>query len=187
MATFTRKQTWAHNTNNADEIGTVKGGSTTEYLISITLKMGTGKGTFTHSSGGSTVGHGNAIRIRLKISEATDPKLYSDVVSVTHQSEPKSNGSTNVNDLAEYTFIFPTPVKLEANTTYNIWYSDYGQESNNVICCSKAYISGVTAQGAVKIYDGTSWKTAIPWVHDGTSWKTAIPWVNNGTSWKVST
>lgn len=36
----------------------------------------------------------------------------------------------------------------------------------------------------MKVYDGSDWKDAIPWVYDGTAWKHAIPLVYNGSKWK---
>lgn len=35
----------------------------------------------------------------------------------------------------------------------------------------------------VKVYDGSAWKNAIPFVYDGSAWKPATPMVYNGSKW----
>ena len=169
MATFSRPQSgdgsWQHNTNPSDWLGYVQTGINDEYLKSITLQMGTGIGTFTHSSGTQTEGQGNAIRIRLKIGEEVDDTLYSDIVTLTYQTV-----ATNRN-YAEYTFNFPDRPKLTANTQYKIWYSDVGNESYNVICCSKASIKGeaVESLNQMYIYHDGEWHKAKKYIyHDPT-------------------
>lgn len=174
MATFNRPSIieyngasgdWSHNTNNSDFLGSITGGTADEYLVSITLQMGTGIGTFTHTSGNSTTGEGNPIRIRLKIGETTDTNLYSDIVTLTHQTVSGSR------TYATYTFTFPTRVKILANTTYRIWYSDVGGESNNVICCKNGNenISGVTSPNATDnqmyIYHNGAWCPAKKYIY----------------------
>ena len=36
----------------------------------------------------------------------------------------------------------------------------------------------------VKIYNGSSWVKAIPWIYNGSKWVRAMPWTYNG-SWKI--
>jgi hypothetical protein len=127
--------------------------------------MGTGIGTFTHTSGNSTEGQGNPIRIRLKIGTESDATLYSDIVTITNQTV--ANNRTYV----EYTFYFPNQIKIAANTSYEIWYSDYGQESYNVVCCSKSFITGETIANLAQmyIYHSGKWCRAKKYVyHDPT-------------------
>lgn len=38
--------------------------------------------------------------------------------------------------------------------------------------------------GTVRIYNGSSWQLAIPYIYNGSSWQQAIPYVYNGSSWK---
>lgn len=38
----------------------------------------------------------------------------------------------------------------------------------------------------VRIYDGSSWRFAIPYVYDGSSWRQAIPYVYDGSTWRIS-
>ena len=172
MATFNRPSiieyngangTWAHNTNGSDIIGSITGGSTDEYLVSITLQMGTGIGTFVHDSGNSTTGEGNPIRIKLKISEEANTNLYSNEVILTHQTNADNRTYTS------YTFTFPNRVKIPANTTYRIWYSDVGNESKNVICCKSKTISGETSPNATDnqmyIYHNGAWCPAKKYVY----------------------
>lgn len=47
----------------------------------------------------------------------------------------------------------------------------------------KSTISFTASPTAVKIYNGSTWQTAIPWVYDGSTWKQATPWIYNGTKW----
>lgn len=42
-----------------------------------------------------------------------------------------------------------------------------------------------TPNGTVRIYNGSSWVLAIPYIYNGTEWKQAIPYVHNGTEWKI--
>lgn len=39
-------------------------------------------------------------------------------------------------------------------------------------------------KGIVHIYDGSTWKQAIPYVYDGSAWKQVIPYIYNGSTWK---
>lgn len=41
------------------------------------------------------------------------------------------------------------------------------------------------AKNLINIYDGTTWKKAIPYVFDGTNWREAQAQVFNGTDWKI--
>lgn len=36
----------------------------------------------------------------------------------------------------------------------------------------------------VKIYDGSSWRNAIPYVYNGSEWKRCVPMVFDGTNWR---
>ncbi len=38
-------------------------------------------------------------------------------------------------------------------------------------------------RASVKIYNGSAWVNAIPYVYDGSAWKQAIPYVYNGSTW----
>lgn len=47
------------------------------------------------------------------------------------------------------------------------------------------YTASVSYDGypTMKVYDGSNWKNAIPWVYNGTEWKKAIPMVYDGNKW----
>src|SRR5690348_9071276 len=39
---------------------------------------------------------------------------------------------------------------------------------------------------SLKVKDGTTWKSAIPWVKDGSTWKKPKTlWVKDGSTWKA--
>lgn len=44
-----------------------------------------------------------------------------------------------------------------------------------------------TDAGLVRIYNGSSWVSAIPYVYNGSEWKQCIPYVYNGSEWKICT
>lgn len=73
---------------------------------------------------------------------------------------------------------------FQAGTQYYI-YIHFGNP-NTTSLYNLVGISGIYEyNGAVQIYDGSSWRQAIPYVYDGSSWRQAIPYVHDGSSWKV--
>lgn len=58
-------------------------------------------------------------------------------------------------------------------------YAQYTGGSGTVYKSSLSY----TGYPTMKIYDGSAWKNAIPWVYDGSTWKRAMPMVYNGSKW----
>ena len=39
--------------------------------------------------------------------------------------------------------------------------------------------------GMVKIYNGSGWQNAVPYVYNGSGWQQAIPYVYNGSGWQI--
>lgn len=46
------------------------------------------------------------------------------------------------------------------------------------------YTTTTAILGIVKIWTGSAWKDAIPYIYNGSAWKQAIPYVWNGSAWK---
>lgn len=37
----------------------------------------------------------------------------------------------------------------------------------------------------IKVYDGSAWRNAIPYIYNGSSWQQAIPYLYNDSSWQI--
>lgn len=65
------------------------------------------------------------------------------------------------------------------------WNGLVGQFKKNTITSNTLTLTNTRA--TVKIYNGSAWVNAIPYVYDGSAWKQAIPYVYNGSTWTQCT
>lgn len=63
--------------------------------------------------------------------------------------------------------------------TYYIWIRGY-----NGIAINTVLYATISSGGYVYIYDGSTWRQAIPYIYDGSTWREAIPYVYNGSTWQ---
>lgn len=77
----------------------------------------------------------------------------------------------------------PTAQSVTVNYGSVHTFSAYAQYRGGSGTLYKSSIS-YTYYPTMKVYDGSGWKDAIPWVYNGSTWKHAIPLVYNGSGWK---
>lgn len=65
--------------------------------------------------------------------------------------------------------------------------SGYAYSYSYINCTGSKCSYTTDSPGVVKIWNGSSWVNAIPYVYNGSSWVKAIPYVYNGSTWKVGT
>jgi hypothetical protein len=202
MATFRAARSgengyWSFNSAQSGVIGYVKAGSTAERVVSITVEIATGNGTFRHQNndgsytGSSTTASGAPIIVYLKVGERVDaPNDFSNAVYVSNVSQSGSNREGCI----AHTFTFPYPVEVPANTEWKVYYkiSNDTYVSNKTVICHDFKTGsspvGVTTRGGCKISNGDgTWTTAIPWISNGDgTWTVTIPWVSQGGgAWKA--
>lgn len=74
--------------------------------------------------------------------------------------------------------VYSTTVSYGAVKSFSVW-AQYTGGSGTVYKSSLSY----TGYPTMRVYDGSAWKNAIPWVYDGSTWKRAIPMVYDGSKW----
>lgn len=81
--------------------------------------------------------------------------------------------------IAHTSSVYSTTVNYGSTKTFSP-YATYTGGSGTTYTSRLSYTA---QQQCIKIYDGSAWKSAIPWVYDGSTWKNAIPWVYDGSKW----
>ena len=178
-------------------------GTSDEYFNAIKVRMGIpGKGV-TFNDPMLINGRGLACTIKLTCSSKTSTQ------TIKKEVKSISNAYPDYDDCQEYTFTFSDYIKIPAEGNVIIKITKESSEStlvfdhfaygdNSTTATSKTYPKENISilEDYVYIYDGTSWKKAIPYVctavaSDGTgTWKQAIPYVctavtSDGTgTWK---
>jgi len=73
--------------------------------------------------------------------------------------------------------------------TYYLYIRGYPDSGNNNIprAINTLLYAILPNDGYVYIYDGSSWRKAIPYIYDGSNWRKAIPYIYDGSSWKKTT
>lgn len=57
-------------------------------------------------------------------------------------------------------------------------------EDNNIPRAINTLLYAKTSSGYVYIYDGSTWRQAVPYIYDGSTWREAIPYVYDGSTWR---
>lgn len=71
------------------------------------------------------------------------------------------------------------------NAGTNVYYLYIrGYPLNNIPRAINTLLYAKTSSGYVYIYDGSTWRQAIPYIYDGSTWREAIPYVYDGSSWR---
>lgn len=109
-----------------------------------------------------------------------DTDKYDDnIVFVIDECNIKKRGESSVAGTTSGTYKTLDHTGLESYTDYTIkaTVSDgYNKAS--------ATVDVKTQFPYIRVYDGTKWRKAIPYIYDGSNWKIAKPMEYNGTSWK---
>ena len=63
--------------------------------------------------------------------------------------------------------------------TYYLWIKGYNGSAINTILYAT-----ISSGSYVYIYDGSTWRQAVPYIYDGSTWREAIPYVYNGSTWQ---
>lgn len=157
--------------------------------ISMVCGVAMNGGSNYYTWGGSAAGTGQAISASFtaKINAVTVSTTRTESISKTVGRVQGSGGYyPKYADCATSTFTFNSPIILKPNETLT---ADLTKGTNNCFVLNRQNsvirIKFIYSDLGARIYDGTEWKYAIPYIYNGSEWKQALPYVYNGSEWKM--
>lgn len=100
-----------------------------KVLKSITLYLGSGKGTFT--AGTTVTGTGGSFALRIYTGSSSSGNFGS--ATITNAMAPTSGGYPNVDNCRAYTFTFNNPVTVANGSTVQLWWETQDRNDNKCL------------------------------------------------------
>lgn len=115
---------------------------------------------------------------------ATSATTNKGAVNVWTTCDSGGWGTANQKKLKTYNYTYD---RGSTNVTYDVAAKltgiDHIGSSKNLTVTTSWTLPRL--DGMVKIYNGSGWQNAIPYVYNGSGWQQAIPYVYNGSGWQI--